>query len=247
MPATENLLAQALEQSPILIFTLDQKGVLTSMGGGQVRSLGINADDLLGKPVFRLKQLPVRRSHLKRLRVGKKFCLTMQIGGRIFDAWLIPAITDGVYQGATGCCLDVTERISIEEHLDYERFQAVTAQRLNSLAGMANGMAHEINNPLAIISGFSQQIHQIIETEPINTGRIRHLSERMVYTCNRIARIIRSLQDFSPTSAKLFSKPSSSAAAASTPAASSSSSTRCPGTAWFFAGRCRFLRPCSIS
>ena len=65
------------------------------------------------------------------------------------------------------------------------------------MAGLANGLAHEINNPLAIISGFSQQIDDMLSKDQIDKPRVRRIIKRMVFTCDRIHHIICGLQDFS--------------------------------------------------
>lgn len=50
---------------------------------------------------------------------------------------------------------DITEMRQLQEALEQEHLQAIQASKLATLGEMAAGVAHELNNPLAVIQGFS--------------------------------------------------------------------------------------------
>ena len=71
------------------------------------------------------------------------------------------------------------------------QFQVMEAGRLTSIGEIAAGIAHEINNPMAAIMGFSQLIlrRDLDET-------VRRDQERILHEATRAAKIISDLQSF---------------------------------------------------
>lgn len=87
-----------------------------------------------------------------------------------------------------GIAIDITERKSMEAQL------AMSA-RLSALGMMAGGVAHEINNPLAIIhASASNLLDSIREEGQVTMEDVTRNAERVRQTADRIARIIKSLR-----------------------------------------------------
>lgn len=78
---------------------------------------------------------------------------------------------------------------------DHRKQELVAASKMSSLGEMAAGIAHEINNPLAIIVGC---VDQIRDEEKMNPDAMKKL-EKISETALRISRIIRALRVFSRT------------------------------------------------
>lgn len=93
-----------------------------------------------------------------------------------------------------GVIRDITERKDMERQIADERARQVAAARLASLGEMAGGVAHEINNPLAIISGYASRLTDVISAEPIDRTRALEISDRIDKTISRIASIIKGLR-----------------------------------------------------
>lgn len=70
--------------------------------------------------------------------------------------------------------------------LDLERARSINASKLASLGEMAGGIAHEINNPLAIISTSMKYLKKLIEKGQMNE---EHVLEAIGYVDNTVIRI----------------------------------------------------------
>lgn len=74
---------------------------------------------------------------------------------------------------------------------------ALQSTKMASLGEMAGGIAHEINNPLAIIQGKASQIIDQIESGAVDLERIKDSSAKIDAMTVRIAKIIKGLRSFS--------------------------------------------------
>lgn len=94
-----------------------------------------------------------------------------------------------------GTIQDVTERVTIERHAENSRIQATHAAKLASLGEMAAGLAHEINNPLAIILGTVGLLPKVRQDEQGFQAKLNTLEKAV----GRISRIVGGLKRFSRT------------------------------------------------
>jgi signal transduction histidine kinase len=101
--------------------------------------------------------------------------------------------SNGVVFQLNGTSQDVTEVLQTEKEAKAERSKSIHRSKLASLGEMAAGVAHEINNPVAVISG-------AVALMPKHFGNPEELTRRLAMidrACQRIAKIVSGLKKFS--------------------------------------------------
>lgn len=74
------------------------------------------------------------------------------------------------------------------------------SSKMASLGEMASGVAHEINNPLAIIQSTAQLISSSLEQDKLDKDELVYSFNKISQTTDRIAKIVRGLSFFSHSS-----------------------------------------------
>lgn len=94
------------------------------------------------------------------------------------------------------------KNVLIEKDRDFQRSLSIHRSRISSLGEMASGIAHEINNPLAIIKGKIQTVkHKLAEENKVDIV-IADL-DKMDSTVDRISKIIKGLRTFARSDEKV--------------------------------------------
>jgi two-component system sensor histidine kinase HydH len=73
----------------------------------------------------------------------------------------------------------------------------IHSSKMSALGEMAGGLAHEINNPLAIIHALSEQMSECLAKGAADQDRLVTSAQKITRTADRIAQIIRGLRSFS--------------------------------------------------
>ncbi len=97
-----------------------------------------------------------------------------------------------------GLNTDVTEQLKIKNELELERTKSLRNAKLASLGEMSAGIAHEINNPLAIIAGSVGLLERLASDPQKLTAKVEMIKK----SCERISRIVTGLKKFSRSSEK---------------------------------------------
>lgn len=82
------------------------------------------------------------------------------------------------------------------EELMVEKARSLHSAKMASLGEMAGSIAHEINNPLAIISSYVDIIMMDLDPESKNASAIIGYLNKLDLTCDRIAKIVKGLRFF---------------------------------------------------
>jgi PAS domain S-box-containing protein len=151
-----SFLQSILQNSNDLIFATDVDGILVSFSKGGEKLLGYTWDELAGSFIkslatdsLELEKL-VTNSREEGSAVRLEFPFRHKDGNTIYcDVSLINLTnTEGKTVGTVGICRDITLWKKLQEDL-------IQIDRLAEIGRIASGVAHEINNPLAIISEIS--------------------------------------------------------------------------------------------
>lgn len=84
---------------------------------------------------------------------------------------------------------------SLREY-ENQRIAFMQSSKMSALGEMAAGMAHEINNPLAIIAGLSSRISSQLKSGSPDFQVVQTMAEKIEKTVQRIAKIIKGLRSF---------------------------------------------------
>ena len=155
----KNYMAEVIDSMPAALAGLDREGRVTQWNRGAEDLLGVPAAEARGRTIEELAKefapwVAALREQIRREprpATMEKLLLERDGERRFYDLMLYPLVAEGM-EGAVVRIQDSTERVRIEALM-------IQTEKMMSIGGLAAGMAHEINNPLGIIS----QAAQIIE------------------------------------------------------------------------------------
>ncbi len=104
---------------------------------------------------------------------------------------------EGEIVGYLGIAEDISERKKLEQLIEEQRLHMIESAKLSTLGEMAGGIAHEINNPLAIISSKVSQIVRKIDRGSIDLKILKEDLEKVDQTVFRISKIVTGLRSLS--------------------------------------------------
>jgi PAS domain S-box-containing protein len=169
--------ATVMEASPIGLLVADRAGRFVFANSAAAQLLGVSRDQILGRshdaPEWELtdfqgdlvppEELPFARIVRDRRPAGADLTLSRPDGQRVYlaikGAPLLGA--GGVVDGVVFATEDMTERRELEE-----RFRQ--SQKLEAVARLAGGVAHDFNNMLAVINSYAElAIQALHERDPL--------------------------------------------------------------------------------
>ncbi len=143
-----NLLANIVDSMPSVLVGVDTEGKIMQWNREAEKVTGVTADMAHGRVLTDVfpdlaEEMEMVRQAIRTRRVQKHEKLARESKGetRFSDVTAYPLIANGV-EGAVIRVDDVTERVRIEEMM-------LQSEKMLTVGGLAAGMAHEINNPLA--------------------------------------------------------------------------------------------------
>lgn len=160
----KNYLANIIDSMPAVLVGMDTQETVTQWNRQAEATTGIAASEALGRPIAQV--LPDFSPWIEALRTEvaqhrpasrEKVFIDKQGERLYFDLMLYPLVANCV-QGAVLRIEDVTERSRIQGMM-------VQTEKMMSVGGLAAGMAHEINNPLGIITQAAQNIERRVSPD----------------------------------------------------------------------------------
>lgn len=92
-----------------------------------------------------------------------------------------------------GSASDITDEIALQASLQAERAKSIQSAKLASIGEVSAGIAHEINNPLGVISLTLSSLEKCRDDQPKFAGKV----ETLARSVNRIEKIVKGLKKFS--------------------------------------------------
>ncbi len=191
-----------IESSPDFQMTLDVTGRIMDVNEAFEEIVGKSREEVIGASIYAyLPREETEKVIAEVLEKGKArdIELTGDVPGR---GTLICNLSGTVFttpEGEVGIYLngrDVTEQKIRQQRLREREMQIAHASRLSSLGEMAAGMAHEINQPLTIISTAAEGILRDIRKDRFDMRLLPQDLQDVLDNVKRIDRIITHVRAF---------------------------------------------------
>ena len=111
----------------------------------------------------------------------------------------------GEIKGAIQDIKDITEIVKSEEEKSVMQKQLFQTAKLASIGELAGGVAHELNNPLAVIQSYNDQIEEILEEDNYKNEEVLSSIEGVTRSIKKMVKIINQLKAFGRKSTKEIS------------------------------------------
>ncbi len=160
---TRSYLQCILQNATDLIFATDAEDAVVSFSKGGEKVLGYSWEEIMGRPIKDFAEDRVSFGYLiatcqeEGSAVGLDVRFRHKDGKTVFCNISLLNLTnrEGQRVGAVGICQDITQWKQLQEDL-------IRVDRLAEIGRIAAGVAHEINNPLAVINEVSGWTGEVV-------------------------------------------------------------------------------------
>ncbi|MFH1060048.1 MAG: PAS domain S-box protein [Pseudomonadota bacterium] len=182
-----------------LIYTQDLDGRFTSFNRALSEILGYDAGQLLGrraaefmKPALRESFDSVYLEQIKRLGVHSGVSQYFhQNGGRRYLEYKSQLVHDADGRAyISGIARDVTERVTQHKRLRQLQDQLLQAQKMEAVGVLAGGVAHDFNNILQAIAGYTQVLRGGGNLDPAQRGHLDRLDQAVHRGADLVHRLL---------------------------------------------------------
>lgn len=194
----ENRLRFIIDNAPIILFSINTKGIITLSEGKGLEALELKPGQVVGVNVYKLyEHEPQVIKNIDRALKGERFTVQTKLQtGVVFETNFFPIRdANNKVQGLVGVALDITERVRLEEQLR-------NYQNLESIGRFAGGIAHDFNNLLSVIIGFTEVASlKVKQSDPIH----KHL-DQIMQASERASELVKQLLTFARKQSLVFSE-----------------------------------------
>ncbi|MBI3369117.1 MAG: PAS domain S-box protein [Burkholderiales bacterium] len=200
LDTSEALKAAIFDHALAALISTDAQGFIVEFNPSAEAMFGHLRDEVLGRPVSAVI-IPerFRAAHdagLQRMQQGEPARVLgrrmelhgLRSDGREFPIEMVLWRTDaGRHLFYTASIADLSERHNAAAQIERQREALRQSEKLSAMGSLLSGVAHELNNPLAIVMGRASLLEDKCEAHPelrADAQRIREAAER----CGRIVR-----------------------------------------------------------
>ncbi|MBN1424080.1 PAS domain S-box protein [Candidatus Fermentibacteria bacterium] len=153
-----------VELAPDAIYTIAPDGTISSLNQAFEKITGWSCEEWLGRPFVGLvhpDDLPGAVQSFECSLRGEfpppyEMRIRLKTGGYVVAEFTsCPLVEDGRVIGELGMARDITNRKRAEEERDRLQAQLLQAQKMESVGRLAGGVAHDFNNQLQVIFGYT--------------------------------------------------------------------------------------------
>ena len=201
--AAERRFQRLLEAAPDAILEIDSRGRILLANESTDRMFGYSRDELVGQNVEMLVPAGMRAAHSEHRAAyshhprSRPMGIGLQLNAQKKDGTLIPVEislspfpTDGE-TSVIAVVRDVTEHRRAHDLLHRSEERLRQAEKLEALARLAGGTAHEFNNLLTMVLGYSELLQPLAET-----NQAREYVEKIRIAAKKAASLTRQLLAF---------------------------------------------------
>ncbi|MCP3873545.1 MAG: GAF domain-containing protein [Desulfobacteraceae bacterium] len=160
----QNYISNIVDSMPSMLIGVDSTGIVTHWNKAAENATGIKADEAHGNiftnvlPQMKSEMYEIEKSIKTKKVISQEKRPHKSENGTYFEDVVIYPLTANGVEGAVIRIDDVTDKIRLEEMI-------IQSEKMLSVGGLAAGMAHEINNPMA----------GIIQTAAVISNRLTNI------------------------------------------------------------------------
>lgn len=188
---TRDYLQNIACHSPMIIVTIDMSGGILTFNPGAEASLGWKSDDVIGRSIGDLFPDTKERQRLQRRVVTEGAVRDHETRLLRNDGTAVPVSmtlsqlkdADDNMVGTVGIAKDISKRRTLVQ-------QMMQSERMAAVGRLAAGVAHEINNPLAVIGEIAGYLEELLEDDPRaeDSETLKELTESMPKIIKQVKR-----------------------------------------------------------
>lgn len=187
------------------IFVVDnQKQVVSFINSAGEELLGFHSDEVVGKPwsklfdensVMRIEALFLildeNRDHGGRQEL--QLTVKRRTGRAVQVNLTLSLVKDGTSPLWIFDLEDLTPVLALQQEKELLRNEMSRVSKLADIGRLTGGIAHELNNPLAILTGLAENILDLVNSNQLTKGKVMEELQPMQQTIERMTRIIQSM------------------------------------------------------